>query len=88
MALRLEEAPTVALSGHWWHVRAIDTGVGLAIENPRMERDFDDDGSSWMAPAYDELKVLDAGEWRDATDEESDEYADDVNEYLRYSDWN
>lgn len=74
------------LDGCWWFAKAQDTGVEIAIENPHMEADGDEDGI-WYAPAFDSLRILDNGEWREPTDEEGDEYTDDVHEFLRHAEW-
>lgn len=71
---------------NFWYVEEPTTKTIIAIENPHLEADGDEDGI-WYAPAYDGLKILDNGEWRDATDEEGDEYSDDVHDWLRALDW-
>lgn len=77
------------LPGCWWYC-ANENGTTIAIENPRMEADGDESGV-WYAPEYDSFKIRDntthPPTWRKLTDEEDDEFGDDVREWLRHCDW-
>lgn len=85
--LRMEDyAGPQPLPGCWWYVQAGDTNAAIAIKNPHLEADGDEDGI-WYDPSYDALRILENGEWRELTDEESDEYTDDVYAWLRACDW-
>lgn len=67
----------------WWIYRHETTNEEIAIKNPRMEPDVDDDGHHYHSPAWDEMTVN--GE--PATDDQEDEFSDDLRECLRQTDW-
>jgi hypothetical protein len=83
--VRVDVEPPLRNSS-WWYVEDPATKTTIAIENPRLEADGDEDGT-WYAPTYDSIRILENGEWREATEEESDDYSDDVLAWLRASDW-
>ena len=88
--LRFEEATPPAIppgSARWWYCRARDTRIEIAIENPRIVPDRNDDGVPFYSTAHDGFLIFDAGAWRDATVDERDEYGDDVHRWLRAADW-
>jgi hypothetical protein len=74
------------LAGNWRYCRASDTDVVIAIENPYMEPDCDGD-RVYYTPTFKAFLLLDGGEWRAPTDEEDDEYTDDIYEWLRTAEW-
>jgi hypothetical protein len=86
--LRMEdiENQKIPHRGLIWYMRASDTGVIVGVKNPRMEADGDDDGIRYT-PAHDGLVIVDDGMLREPTDEESDEYSDDVYAFLLTCDW-
>jgi hypothetical protein len=67
----------------WWYLVDADHTLIIGVKNPRMEPDYDEDGHSWLNPEWDEI-VIETTQgtprevYRPLTDEEHDEYADDV----------
>lgn len=87
--IRLESIDAQTCDEHgtiWTYATAGDTGVRLAIAGAHMEPDGDED-STWLEPTFDALKIVDESALRELTDEEADEYTDDVRTFIRCMDW-
>lgn len=76
------EAPRDDGHTRYSYCRAEDTGALIAIKNPRIEPDWTDDGSPIDVGELDGFFVFDAGGWRAPTEEECDDYMDDIRRYV------
>jgi len=66
----------------WW-IFEDDEGNEIAVSNPKMKPDVDDDGHHYEIAAWDKMRVN--GE--DATELQEDTYSDDLRDSIRNMDW-